>query len=106
MIESGLALVAACLPTVHYLFVRTSPASTRSGMKSVAAARSARTLSQLKEPQGSETRLANVSLDQSRSAHVEAYVMGVVEPESAHGGTLPGDEIWVNSTITQGRDMV
>ena len=106
MIESGLALVAACLPTVHYLFVRTSPASTRSGKTSVAAARSSRTLSQLKEPQGSETRLANVSLDQSRSALVEAYVMNAIEPKSVHGGTLPGDEIWVDNTITQGRDMV
>ena len=75
-------------------------------MTSVAAARSHRPLSQLKEPQGSETRLANVSLDQSRSAHVEAYVMGAVGPKSAHGGTLPGDEIWVDNTITQGRDMV
>ena len=75
-------------------------------MTSVAAARSSRTLLQTKETRGSETRLANVSLDQSRSAHVEAYVMGAVEPKPAHGGTLPGDEIWVNNTITQGRDMV
>ena len=104
MIESGLALIAACLPTVHYLFARTSPASTRSGMTSVAAARSSRTL--LRETPGSEARLANVSLDQSRSAQVEAYAMGAVEPKPAPGGTLPGDEIWVDNTITQGRDMV
>ena len=106
MIESGLALIAACLPTVRYLFVQTLPASTHSGMSSVAAARSGRTLPQLKETPGSETRLANVSLDQSRAAHVELYAMGAIEPKSAHGGTLPGDEIWVNNTITQGRDMV
>ena len=73
-------------------------------MASVAAARSSRTL--LKETRGSEGHLANVSLDQPRSAHVEAYAMGAVEPKPAHGGTLPGDEIWVNNTITQGRDMV
>ena len=106
MMESGLALVAACLPTVHYLFARTSPASTRSGMTSVAAARSSRTLLQTKEPQGLETHLANVSLDQSRSAHIEAYALGAVELKPAQGGVLPGDETWVNNTIAQGRDMV
>ena len=106
MIESGLALIAACLPTIHYLFVRTSPASTRFDVTRVAAATSGRTFSQLKETQGSETYLANVIHGQSPPAHVEAYAMGPVKPKPAHGQTPPGDEIWVNNTITQERDMV
>ena len=75
-------------------------------MKSVAAATSGQTFSRLKETQGSETHLANVIHGQSPSAHVEAFAMGAIKPEQAHGQTPPGDEIWVNNTITQGRNMV
>lgn len=106
MIESGLALVAACLPTIHYLFVQKSPASTSSGITNVAAATSGQPFSQLKKTQGSETDLANVIYGQAPSAHVEAFAMGAVEPRQAQDQTPTGDEIWLNNTITQGIDMV
>ena len=75
-------------------------------MTGIVAATSGQTFSQLKETHGSETHLANVIHGQPLSAHVEAFAMGAVKPEQAHDHTPPRDEIWVNNTITQGRDMV
>lgn len=75
-------------------------------MTSVAVATNRRTFSQSKETQGSETYLANVIHGQSPLAHVEAYAMGIIQPKQAHGRTPPADEILVNNTITQGRDIV
>lgn len=85
-IESGLALVAACLPaclpTIHHLFVR---ASADSAKRSDALVPSGRAFSQRKETQSSKTHLANMVRGQPQPAQVEAYAMGAVEPKRTHG---------------------
>ena len=78
MIESGLGLVAACLPTIHYLFVRASADSLK---RIDALVPSGPAFSQLKETQGSKTHLAKMVRGQSQPAQVETFAMGAVEPK-------------------------
>ena len=101
MIESGLALIAACLPTIHYLFRRWLPGTTGQGRKASA-------FSQLREnsTQDSVTDRAARINGRPPIAHVEAYAMNDVAAKRSRGREEGDIDIWVNNTIMQERDIV
>ena len=101
MIELGLALIAACLPTMNYFLRRSAPAATTRSHRGLA-------FSQLREEpsQNSVTGRAAPFHGRSQSGQVEAYAMNDITPKRPQGREEGGNKIWIDSTITQQRDVV
>ena len=101
LIELALALIAACLPSMSYFFRRPSPAATIRSSKGPP-------FSQLREDptQDSVADGAAHLNGRSQSGQVEVYAMNDITPKRPQRREEGGNKIWIDSTITQQRDMV
>ncbi|MDI1487641.1 MAG: hypothetical protein OHK93_006911 [Ramalina farinacea] len=101
MIELALALIAACLPTMSYFFRRASPAVTTRSNKGPP-------FSQLKEnsTQDSVTDRAAPLNGRLKLGQVETYAMNDITWKRSQGRAERSNGIWIDSTITQQRDIV
>lgn len=101
LIELALALIAACLPTMSYFFRRSSPAATSRSKKGPR-------FSQLREnsTQDSVTDRGAPLNGRLKLGQVETYAMNDITSKRSQGRAERSNAIWIDSTITQQRDMV
>jgi len=115
LLEAGLALIAACLPSLSVLFAKRSLASVISSVRSALSLRSLRSQNTRRSQQSANGRnLQNgpykeMPDDQSTASHVkmvpkdslgiESFAM--VDVEGGHIDTLRAREIHVKNELTQ-----
>jgi len=108
MMESGLAIVACCMPTLHALILKSSIESI---VRSIRSATSLQSFSSGKSkkftPLSGDSRALNSKVsassvpDHSNPASIHGYAMGDLSKASHDTSNLDQDKIWVNSEFEQ-----